>query len=168
MKTKEIAIVGFAVILAGLLGYLWMSPSGAQLAPDVTIETLDGKPVSLTDLRGRPVLVTFWATTCPSCVKEIPHLAELHQELGPAGLAVLGVAMAYDPPEQVRELVERRSLPYTIGRDNDGRVAQAFGNVSVTPTSFLIDPEGRIVQKKLGSLDIPALKARIRGMLTAG
>lgn len=165
MKFKETAIALFALLLLGVVGYVWFTPSGVQPAPDVTVSRLDGKPVRLTELRGRPVVWTFWATTCPSCVKEIPHLVELHRELGARGLAVVGVAMSYDPPEQVREMVNRRDIPYTIALDRDGSAALAFGDVKLTPTTFLIDPQGRIVQQKLGELDMADLKRRITAML---
>lgn len=166
MKLKQAAIAGFVLAFAGLLGYLWFTPGGGALqAPSVAFADLDGQRLTLDELRGRPVLVTFWATTCPSCVKEIPHLIDLHRELAPRGLTVIGVAMAYDPPPQVRELVERREIPYTIALDRDGSAAKAFGDVSLTPTTFLIDPQGRIVQRTLGEVDMEVLKRRIEGML---
>ncbi|WP_092993189.1 TlpA disulfide reductase family protein [Thiohalomonas denitrificans] len=164
MRTKEIAIAVFALFLIGVMGYLWFTPGGANKAPDVTVTTLDGEPLRLADLRGRPVLWTFWATTCPSCVEEIPHLAKLHRELGKQGLAVVGVAMSYDPPDQVREMVSGRDIPYTIALD-DGSAARAFGDVKLTPTTFLINPEGRIVQQKLGELDMELIEGRIIDML---
>ncbi|WP_303908041.1 TlpA disulfide reductase family protein [Thiohalomonas denitrificans] len=164
MRTKEIAIAVFALLLIGLMGYVWFTPGGANKAPDVTVSTLDGEPLHLADLRDRPVVWTFWATTCPSCVKEIPHLIELQQKLGDQGLAVVGVAMSYDPPDQVKEMVRQRDMTYTIALD-DGSAAHAFGDVTLTPTTFLINPEGRIVQQKLGELDMEALERRIIDML---
>ncbi len=167
MRTKEIAIATFALILVGLVGYVWFTPGGVKKAPDVAVTTIDGQQLRLADLQGRPVVWTFWATTCPGCVKEIPHLIELHRELGARGLAVVGVAMSYDPPAQVKEMVSRRGIPYTIALD-DGSAARAFGDVKLTPTTFLIDPRGRIVQQKLGELDMKALKTRVIGMLGEG
>lgn len=165
MKVKHIVAAGVLLALAGALSYLWLSPGGAMAAPDVTLRTLEGKTIDLRSLRGAPVILTFWATTCPTCVKEIPHLIELHRELGPRGLKVIGVAMAYDPPAQVRELAERREIPYTIALDHDGGAAAAFGHVRLTPTTFVIDPQGLIVQRRLGELDIEALKARLEAMI---
>ena len=146
MKLKEITAALFILLLAGAAAFLWLSPSGFQQAPSVTVTTLEGKQVSLASLQGRPVLVTFWATTCPGCVKEMPHMVDLYRELGPQGLEIVAIAMSYDPPEQVRELVRQKQLPYTIALDTDGSVAKAFGNVKLTPTNFLLDPQGHIVQ----------------------
>lgn len=164
MKLKEIALGLFIILLLGGAGYLWLTPSGMQEAPAINVTTLDGQSVALSSLEGRPVLVTFWATTCPGCVKEMPHLIDLHRELGPRGFEIVAIAMAYDPPEQVRELARQKQLPYTVAID-DGSAAVAFGDVKLTPTSFLIDPQGHIVQQKLGEMDMEQLRIRILGML---
>jgi peroxiredoxin len=165
MKAKDIAIAGFAIALVGILAYVWFTPSGLKRVPELNITTLEGQPLSLKALRGRPVLVTFWATTCPGCVKEMPHLVELYNELGPQGLELVALAMSYDPEEQVREMVKLKQLPYTVALDSDGSAAKAFGDVKLTPTTFLIAPDGRIVQQKLGEMDMNALHKRITGML---
>ncbi|MBL8252383.1 MAG: TlpA family protein disulfide reductase, partial [Candidatus Competibacter sp.] len=121
--------------------------------------------LTLEQLRGKPVLVTFWATTCPSCTEEIPHLVELYRELHPKGLEIIGVAMAYDPPDQVRAMVEQRQIPYPIVLDTQEHIARAFDDVRLTPTSVLISPEGRIAHYRLGLLDMPKLRDAIREML---
>lgn len=165
MKTKDLFIGAFALVLAGVLAFLWLSPSGLKEAPAIALTTLNGRQVQLSELRGHPVLVTFWATSCPGCVKEMPHLAELYRELNPKGFQIVALAMQYDPPEQVREMAARRELPYLVALDSSGEAARAFGDVRLTPTHFLIDPEGRIVQQKLGELDMAQLRTRIIGML---
>ncbi|MBD3670784.1 MAG: TlpA family protein disulfide reductase [Gammaproteobacteria bacterium] len=165
MKKKDIILAGLVVVILGAVGYVLFSPSGQKPAPEVTLQTLDGTKVSLSELRGRPVLVNFWATTCPGCVKEMPHLAELYEELSPQGLEIIGIAMYYDPPNQVAALSEARQIPYTIALDIDGAAAQAFGNVRLTPTSYLMSPEGRIVQQKIGELDMQHVERVIRNML---
>ena len=116
-------------------------------------------------MRGRPVLVNFWATTCPGCVKEIPHLAELYRALAPDGLEIIGVAMAYDPPNLVIELSKARRIPYPIALDIKGEAARAFGDVRVTPSSFLIGPDGRIMHRKIGELDMDKLRSLLEDML---
>jgi peroxiredoxin len=165
MKLKDMLIGAFALVVLGVLAYLWFSPSGLKEAPPLTITTLDGRQLQLADLRGRPVLVTFWATSCPGCVKEMPHLVDLYKELAPRGFEIVALAMEYDPPDQVREMVQRRQLPYAVAVDSGGEAAKAFGDVRLTPTHFLIDPQGRIVQQRLGDLDMAQLRTRILGML---
>lgn len=165
MKAKDITIAAFAVALIGILSYVWFTPSGLKPAPVLSVTTLAGENITLQQLQGRPILVTFWATTCPGCVKEMPHLVELYNELGPRGLEIIALAMAYDPEAQVREMVRLKQLPYKVALDRNGTAAKAFGEVKLTPTTFLIDPTGRIVQQKLGEMDMEALHRRILGML---
>lgn len=166
MKPKDFLISTFAIVMVAALGYLWFAPSGLKQAPDVEVTTLTGSSLRLSELRGHPVLVTFWATTCPGCVQEMPHLVELHKEFSAQGLQVIGVAMPYDPPQQVVQMVKAKKLPYTIALDSMGTVTRAFGDVNLTPTSFLIDPNGRIVHQKLGELDMAKLRDMIMPMLS--
>lgn len=167
MRIKETIAIIFIFAVAGMSLWLWNSPSGLKWAPDVTFTTLKGERLDMDGLRGRPVLVTFWATTCPGCLKEMPHLVELYEELGDAGFELIGVAMSYDPPNRVLELTTERQLPYPIALDLDGALAAAFGNVMLTPTSFLIDPDGRIIKHKIGEMDIVELRQQIESLLHA-
>lgn len=158
-----VAAAVIAVVVAAAA--VWFMPAGLNKAPEVTFQTLEGRRMALAELRGRPVLVTFWATTCPGCIAEMPHLIDLYERLNPAGLEIVAVAMSYDPPDQVLAMRERRGLPYPVALDMDGGIARAFGDVKLTPTSFLIDPEGRIVFHKIGEMDMAALEQTIRGYL---
>lgn len=165
MKLKDITFGLFALILVGALGYLWLTPEGLKQAPAVTLRTLDGTQLDLAALRGSPVLVTFWATSCTGCVKEIPHLIELHEEFSPQGLQVLAIAMSYDPPNHVIAMRDARQIPYAIALDIDDTAARAFGDVRLTPTTFLIAPDGRIVRQKIGEFDMDDMRGQIRAML---
>ena len=165
MKAKDIFFGAFALLLVGALAYVWLSPQGLKQAPTLSMRTLDGTQIDLATLRGKPVLVTFWATSCPGCVKEIPHLIELHQEFAPQGLQMLAIAMSYDPPNHVIAMRNARKMPYPIVLDIDGSAARAFGDVSLTPTSFLIAPDGRIVRHKVGELDMAEVRAQLHTLL---
>ncbi len=136
-----------------------------RAAPDATLHLLDAPATSLAALRGQPVLLTFWATSCPGCIEEIPLLTELHTRYGPRGLKVIGVAMTYDPEAQVRALVERKGVPYPIALDRDGSVSQAMGTVRLTPTTFLLDPQGKVTYQKVGIFDLDKVKGLVEGML---
>ncbi len=162
---KETVIAGIALAVILVSAVVWLMPAGLRQAPPLAGQTLDGRTLSLEQLRGKPVLVTFWATTCSSCIEEMPHLVELYRDLNPKGLEIIGVAMAYDPPDQVRAMVKQREIPFPIVLDTQERIAQEFDNVRLTPTSVLISPEGRIVHYRLGLLDIPKLRDTIQGML---
>ena len=167
MNSRGLLIMLCAVAMLATLGYLWMAPAALKSAPDIGLMTLDGKQLQLASLHGRPVLVTFWATTCNSCVSEIPHLIELYDELAPQGLEIIGIAMDYDPPNRVLALRKARNIPYPIALDIQADAAHAFGNVRLTPTSFLIAPDGRITQQRTGKMNMDALRRDILAMLPA-
>lgn len=166
MTRDRFTILAVACVLLGA-AWLWLSPAGARTAPNVTFTTLEGQRVEMGALRGRPVLVNFWATSCVGCVAEMPHLTELYNELEPSGFEMIGVAMYYDPPNQVLELTRQKQLPYPISLDVDGQIGKAFGEVSLTPTTFLIDPEGKIVFHKIGELDMAQVHSKITSMLSS-
>ncbi|MFZ2313659.1 MAG: TlpA disulfide reductase family protein [Methylobacter sp.] len=134
-------------------------------APDVTFTTITGKKIALKDLRGKPVMVTFWATDCPSCVKEIPHLIELYTQYHARGLEMIAVAMYYDPPNHVVDMTKARQLPYDVALDLKSELALAFGDVMLTPSTFLIAPDGSVALRKTGIFDLAEMKTRIESFL---
>lgn len=140
----------------------YLDKNNLSEAPDLNLHIIDGKKLALNSLKGKPVLVTFWATTCSTCVKEIPHLADLYKELGSELFEIIAIAMPYDPPNLVISMAEKRNIPYPVVLDIQGEAAKAFGNVQVTPTSFLIDTQGNIVEENKGKLDIEALKNKVQ------
>lgn len=141
-------------------------PSNApRQAPDITFSLLDASSLALSQLRGRPVLVSFWATTCPTCVEEMPDLVALHQALRPRGFELIAVAMPYDPPSQVQDFAQRHQLPFPIALDVQGQATAAFGNVRYTPTAFLIDPAGTIVYQYTGRLDVDRVRRMVNKQL---
>ncbi|WP_233279530.1 TlpA disulfide reductase family protein [Acidihalobacter yilgarnensis] len=164
MKTRDFAIGLAALVLIALAGWLWLAPAG-NTAPNVRMTLLDGKTIDLHALRGHPVLINFWATSCPGCVAEIPHLAQLYNKLSPQGFEIIGVAMSYDVPSQVRTMQRDRHIPYPITIDRTDAISKAFGTIRLTPTSFLIDPQGRVVYQKIGNVNIDKLAARVKRML---
>lgn len=166
MIKKEILIGIFILLLVAGTGWLWLSPQGLSTAPDVTFKIIDGRQISMEKLRGKPVLVTFWATDCPGCIKEMPHLITLYNEFSQKGLEIIGVAMSYDPPNQVIELTKNRQVPYPISLDVDGSIARAFDDVMLTPTSFLIGPDGTVLKRKIGEMDMESLKSQITSLLS--
>lgn len=162
-------LASFAVVaIVAIATLAWIAPWGKPEAPDVALHELDGPNSRLSDFRGRPVLLQFWATTCITCVAEMPHLVDLHESLGPRGLELVGVAMDYDPTDQVRSMVAEKQLPYRIVLDRDGAIAQAFDDVRLTPTTVLISPDGRVDWRRMGEIDFTALSERIEAMIDAG
>lgn len=165
MRLKDTVIALLVLSLIGILAAFWLAPAGLREAPPASVTTLQGKQLSLPSLRGRPVLVTFWSTSCRSCVEEIPHLVELYREYAHRGLEIIGIAMAYDPPDRVIAMREARGITYPLALDIDSRVARTFGGVSVTPSSFLIAPDGRVVHQAAGELDMDKVRKLVAGMI---
>jgi len=165
MRLKHILLGTIALALIGGLGSLWLAPAGIARAPDITFTTLQGDKLSLTALRGQPVLVTFWASTCSSCIREMPYLIALYNELAPGGLEVIGIAMAYDPPNRVIELSKAKQIPYPLALDINSAAARAFDDVSVTPSTFLIAPDGQVVLQESGALDTQKIRGLVLDML---
>jgi len=141
------------------------SPQAASPVPDLPFTQLDGSTHRLADLRGRVTLVNFWATSCTTCVKEMPQLVDTHRAFAAQGLELLAVAMSYDPPAYVMQFAQSRQLPFRVAIDHDGKIAQGFGDVQLTPTTFVIDRRGRIVKRYVGEPDFVALRALIGELL---
>lgn len=158
IKRFLLALLLTAIILPALwLGFNTTAPP----APDVTFTTLTGKKIALGALRGKPVIVTFWATDCPSCIKEVPHLLDLYARYHPQGLEIIAVAMYYDPPNHVVTMTGDLRLPYPVALDLKAGIAHAFGDVQLTPSTFLISPDGLIALKTTGVFDPAEMKTRI-------
>lgn len=170
MVTKNAPFRRRATTLAVLLliaGFgalaLWNLPvHGPEPAPSVRLTLLDGSGATLEQWRGRPVLLTFWSLSCPPCIEEVPDLMRLHQEHQTIGLALVAVAAPYDPPDAVRAFVAQQNITYMVALDTDAGVTRAFDGVPYLPAAFLIDPDGRVVFRHTGRLDIARVQSIIR------
>ena len=160
MTIKSAVNVSAIAILLITGAWLWQRDSISR-APDVVFTTIKGQTLKLSELKGKPTLITFWATDCPGCLKEIPHLISLHQRYAAGGLTIVAIAMDYDPPNRVLAMTDRMQLPYAVALDPDGSLAQAFGQVDVTPTTFLIDRDGNIALQKIGTFDLDAMQQQL-------
>jgi peroxiredoxin len=159
MKGKQ-TIVLLAVIAALAVG-LWALLSGQRPMPAVTFTLTDGTTLDSQDLRGKRVLINFWSVSCAVCLRDMPRLTAIHESLADQQFTVIGVAMPHDPPPAVIETVERMAPGYPIALDVQGDLARAFGDVSVTPTSFLVDASGNIRMQTQGALDEVRLRATL-------
>ncbi|MBX2836019.1 MAG: TlpA family protein disulfide reductase [Gammaproteobacteria bacterium] len=133
-------------------------------APDVQFRTLQGEVLSLRAM-GTPVLVNFWSTSCTICIAEMPELVALYNDYQPKGFELIGVALPSDRPDQVLKLSQDKALPYPIAIDIDGEVIKAFEPVRATPTTFLIAPDGTVVSRHVGRVNITKLRAAIDELL---
>ena len=155
-----------ALVLA-LAGVGYASFNSAPPAPDVTFISIAGDKISTQSQRGTVVMVNFWATSCVTCVKEMPQMVETYNKYKAQGLEFVAVAMQYDPPNYVLNFTETRQLPFTVAIDSAGDIARQFGDVSLTPTTFVIDKQGRIIKQYVGEPDFPALHKLIEKELAS-
>jgi peroxiredoxin len=155
-----------AVILA-LLVSLAILIHNRNNAPDLTFTTIEGKKISMTDLKGKVVIVNFWATDCLACVTEMPALVNMYQQYQKKGLEIIAVAMPYDPPAQVLNYVTQKKLPFPVMHDGLSEITQKFGNVDLTPTTFVFDKQGKQLQRTIGELDFVKLNQLLSVELTA-
>ena len=112
---------------------------------------LSGETFSTSELRGKVVLVTFWATYCKPCVREMPTIVETHRKFAARGYETVAVAVWRDDPRRVMEF--SKALPFKVALDTSGTIAVEFGKVRITPTLFLIDKEGRVLARYVGAPD---------------
>ncbi|KQR60269.1 TlpA disulfide reductase family protein [Acidovorax sp. Leaf160] len=149
---------------AAVAGWIFLS-TGKAAAPPSTFVLLDGTRQTTDDLRGKVTLVNFWATSCVTCVAEMPEIVATHQKYQSQGYDTLAVAMSYDPPSYVVNFAETRKLPFKVAIDNTGAVAQAWGDVKLTPSTFIVNKHGEIVKTYVGAPDFPELHKLIERLL---
>ncbi|MEO8299913.1 MAG: TlpA disulfide reductase family protein [Burkholderiales bacterium] len=164
MKWWRVGVL--AVVVAGVGAVVALSLAGGrEPAPQVSYTVLDGSRHDSAALRGKVVLVNFWATSCTTCMHEMPRIIETHNKFKARGFETIGVAMSYDPPAYVINYAQTRKLPFAVAIDNTGEIAKRFGNVQLTPTTFVIDKQGRIVKRYVGEPDFTQLHALLDKLL---
>jgi len=182
----RLAYIGFAVIgVAVIAAYLWMPGKPVTLTPlakgspgpvateavptsqpEFTLTGLDGKRHSISEWKGHPQVVNFWATWCVPCRKEIPLLSSMQTEYASKGLKIFGIAV--DFPEDVQKFVTTTPLPYDVlmGEDDALEAAKAYGVESMAlPFTAFVDSHGRVLTVHLGELHEPNLRATLDALL---
>ena len=165
LKNMVIAVAMSAAVLVGGAALVGCSQSAA---PDSTFVLLDGSRQTTADMRGKVTLVNFWATSCTTCVAEMPEIVATYQKYKSRGFDTLAVAMSYDPPSYVVNFAETRKLPFKVALDNTGAVAKAWGDVRITPTTYIVDKQGKIVKTYVGNPDFAELHLLIERLLAEG
>lgn len=118
-----------------------------------------------TQLQGKVSLVNFWATSCTTCVAEMPEIVTTYNKYKDRGYQTMAVAMSYDPPSYVVNFAQSRQLPFKVAIDNTGAVARAWGGVQLTPTTFLLNKRGEIVKRYVGAPNFAELHQLIEKLL---
>ena len=136
-------------------------------APDFTLVDLDGKTVSLSDFKGKAVILNFWAPSSDPCVRETPHFVELYEAHRDAALVVIGISVG-GSSDAVRAFVAENAVDYPILQGDESvvrSIAEAYGGVSIIPTTFLMDAERQIVRRFMGYHDKPAFEHSLADIL---
>ena len=149
-----------AIVIA-LLSVLFITLNDKKQAPELIFNTIDGKKIEMSSLKGQIVLVNFWATDCPGCIAEMPKLVETYNTYHAKGLEIIAVAMPTDPISQVQNYVQKNKLPFPVVHDGNAEITTHFDDVRLTPTTFLIDQQGHLMGKIIGEIDFTALKNQL-------
>jgi peroxiredoxin len=169
-RSKRWAAFAFAVAMLAAshpwarIGYL----KEPLPAPEFELKDLEGKSLSLKQYRGRVVLLTFWATWCRPCLIEIPHLNSLQEEYGKKKLAVISLSVDNPKrvtPEKLAEFAKKNNINYRVAMDPTYEVARLFGGARSIPTSFLIDREGKLRVRFIGSHRKEDFEKEIKALL---
>ncbi|MBN8749721.1 Thiol-disulfide oxidoreductase ResA [Xylophilus ampelinus] len=159
------ALYGAAIAVALAVGVGVYVSTGSSPAPASTFVLLDGSKKTTDDLKGKVTLVNFWATSCVTCVGEMPKVIATYDKYKAKGYDTLAVAMSYDPPSYVINYAETRKLPFKVAIDNTGAVAKAWGDVQLTPTTYVVNKKGEIVKRYVGEPDFDELHRLIEKLL---
>jgi len=163
MKSQHRLILFALTLIVGLFVINWLN-SSSGIRPELSFTDIDGQQHSMSQYAGKPILLTFWATDCPGCIEEMPDLVALYDKYAKQGLIMIEVAMAYDSLDHIKAMRDERKLPFIITWDNKSEIALAFDNVRVTPTHFLIAPEGDIVMRKIGNINLDYMHDKLQKM----
>ena len=140
------------------------SEPDSKAAPSFTLQDLNGKQVSLSDFKGKVVILDFWATWCPPCVKEIPHFVELYEQYKGQEFTIVGISVDRQGVSVVKPFVQKYQVNYPILM-TDGQVDKAYGGITSIPTTFVIDSAGNIRHKYIGYRDKAVFETDIKALL---
>ena len=154
-------MLALAVVLAVAA---WLAFGTSKQVPDATFTLLSGQKISTAQLKGKVYLVNFWATDCDTCIKEMPQMVQTYNQFKGQGLEFVAVAMNYDAPMYVVNYSQTRQLPFKVALD-DGSAAKQFGNVQMTPTTFVIDRDGHILKRYVGEPQFSELADLLKSAL---
>jgi len=166
---KFILLVASLTLIGGLSLYQFRALQTSRAedlvkAPDFSLKNLKGQTVRLSDFAGKVILLNFWATWCPPCRIEIPHLMKLYAKYQDRGLEIIGISLDAGGEEIVKRFVERYQINYAILL-GDEKITLDYGGILGIPTSFIIDRQGRIRQRLFGLQSMEALEEAIKNLL---
>ena len=155
------------LVLVTLLVLFFLSLATNKKVPEIAVTSITGEAIKLYQDKNNFTIINFWATDCPGCIKEMPGLTNIYNQLKGQGLQIIAVSMSYDPPNQVLNFTHKNKIPFPVVLDVDGQIARSFGDIRLTPTSILIDKNGKIIDKVIGELDFNKLNALLKKHLNS-
>ena len=155
------------LVLVTLLVLFFLSLATNKKVPEIAVNSITGEAIKLYQVKNNFTIINFWATDCPGCIKEMPGLTNIYNQLKGQGLQIIAVSMSYDPPNQVLNFTHKNKIPFPVVLDVDGQIARSFGDIRLTPTSILIDKNGKIIDKVIGELDFNKLNALLKKHLNS-
>jgi peroxiredoxin len=169
MTTREKHYMKRIFIFSLLFALFFNVPGNSQTlqkqkAPNFSLKSYDGKIVELAKLRGKVVVVNFWATWCPPCRAEIPDFIKVYDVNKSKGLEIIGIALDEDGWSKVNPFVERNKINYPIVLGTM-EVVQQYGGIEGIPTTFIVDKKGNIVDHQVGMLTKEMLDQKIKVLL---
>ncbi|MEY4261860.1 MAG: hypothetical protein RLZZ625_696 [Pseudomonadota bacterium] len=140
-------------VLLALLVLFFLSLTANKKVPEIRVTSITGEAFQLYQVKNNFTIINFWATDCPGST---------YNQFRGQGLEIIAVSMSYDPPNHVLNFTQKNKIPFPVVLDIDGQIAQSFENIRLTPTSILIDKNGKIIDKVIGELDFNKLNALLK------
>jgi peroxiredoxin len=153
-KYQWIVAALIAILFLGLI----LNTIYPNKAPTLKVFSTKGEAMMIYDKNYKFTIINFWATDCPGCIKEMPHLVDTYNKYKNQGIQIIAVSMFYDPPNQVLNFAKQNNIPFPIVIDSDNKIAQQFENIRLTPTSILINQKGQIIDQIVGEIDFDKLE----------
>jgi peroxiredoxin len=155
------------LVLLTLLVLFFLSLATNKKVPEIAVTSITGEAIKLYQNKNNFTIINFWATDCPGCIKEMPGLVAIYNQFRGQGLEIIAVSMSYDPPNQVLNFTQKNKIPFPVVLDVDGQIARSFEGIRLTPTSILIDKNGKIIDKVIGELDFNKLNVLLKKHLNS-
>lgn len=144
-------LITVVVVIAGIMIARFLLIKGK--APETQYRLLNGNVVSTSDFKGQVLVINFWATSCSPCIKEMPDLAKTYERYRPRGFDMIAVAVSSDDLSKVLAYTDKKSLPFKVAFDSTGSATQAWGGIRAIPTTFVLDRNGRIAHRFVGTVN---------------
>lgn len=160
MKIK----VFFTTVIILISVFFLLSVQKEKVA-EIQMTTIEGNNISTNNLLGKVYLINFWATDCPGCIKEMPHLIKTYNKYKDNNFEILAISMHYDPPSRVMSYAQKNSLPFPVIMDIKKDIIKHFKKVKLTPTSILVNHEGKIVNTIIGEIEFKEFNQTVESLL---